>query len=280
MEKITSGRMLIALILAFAVFLGMEKALAQDFSDNSCILCHSKLSGPRGEPVKLLKQSIHQEVGTTCDSCHGGDPQDADLSWRAHKASPEAALKVGFIGKPSEEEIPEFCGKCHVTIKDNYLNSNHGAMGIPNCVTCHTSHSVQRTSLAKIRQEVCAMCHETPRGQVIEALIVEARHRLEQVSDLVEKYRAYLPSGVEDQLNSAQAQDATVGSVFHTFSMDNIKEQTESLKVKADTIAQEVEELKEELRNRKKIGVGILIFTLCAAAALFYYRKLLPIPHD
>ncbi len=280
MNRINPGRVLIFLAMVFLAVAWVGRAPATEIAESSCILCHSKLSGKAGEPVKLWKESIHQGVGTTCDACHGGDPKDADASWLAHGSSPEIARKIGFLGKPSEDDIPDFCGKCHMNIKDNYSESTHYAMGVPNCVTCHTAHSVKRPSLNGIQEKICSTCHDDSRGDVIGSMILSAQKKLGSVETSAEKYRPYLPSSVEDELNKADTENASLGTVFHTFSMDKIKTAAESLGKKVDTISSEIEQIKKELKKRKKIGIGILIFTLLTAAVLYYYRKLIPIPPE
>lgn len=280
MKRMISGEILLIFALVFLANLGAAPALAADSTESVCIQCHSTLSGSLGEPVKLWEKSLHKEVGTTCDACHGGDPKNADATWLAHKSSPEMARKLNFLGKPSETDIPRFCGKCHSNIKENFVGSAHAAMGVPNCVTCHTAHSVQRASLSKIKQEVCVTCHDDSRADRLESLIQGGRERLKHAADLVERYKAYLVPQVEDQLKKAEGEGADVRSIFHTFSMEKIKAEIESLNKKVDDIDLEIEKTKQELKRRKRIGLGALIFALGTAATLYYYRKSLPIPHE
>lgn len=280
MNRMISPSILLIVALLFLASSGAGRALAIDSFDSVCVKCHSTLSGPKGELVKLWEKSIHREVGTNCDACHGGDPKNADASWLAHKSSPEMARKIGFLGKPSEKDIPGFCGKCHSDIKDYFMGSAHAAMGVPNCVTCHTAHSVQRASLSKIKQEVCVTCHDDSRGDLIESLIVGGRERLDRAAALVEQYRVYLMPQVEEQLKKAEGESGDVASIFHTFSMEKIKTGVKSLNEKVDVLDSHLEKTKQELKRRKRIGVGVLIFTLGTAVALYYYRKSLPIPHE
>lgn len=280
MNRMISRGIFLIIALVFLTNSGIGRALAADPSESVCIQCHSSISGPKGAPVKLWEKSIHREVGTTCDACHGGDPRNADATWLAHEKSPEMARKIGFLGKPSEKDIPGFCGKCHSDIKENFVGSSHAAMGVPNCVTCHTAHSVQRASLSKIKQEVCVTCHDDSRGDLIESLIVGGRERLNRAAALAEQYRVYLMPQVEEQLKKAEGESGDVASIFHTFSMEKIKTGVKSLNEKVDVIDSQLDKTKQELKRRKRIGVGVLIFTLGTAVALYYYRKSLPIPPE
>ncbi len=86
---------------------------------NVCIDCHdSDLMKPEYKAIPAeWRKSWHYRNGVSCQDCHGGDPKDA-----ARSMTPQS----GFVGVPKPKEIPEFCGKCHLGIKENYLESGHG----------------------------------------------------------------------------------------------------------------------------------------------------------
>ena len=83
---------------------GANLLQVQDLSEeDQCIVCHQELEIlPEGYKI----YDVHLRNGLSCAGCHGGDPSsdDEDISM-----SPEN----GFIGVPSREDIPKFCGKCH-----------------------------------------------------------------------------------------------------------------------------------------------------------------------
>ena len=116
---------LIVLAVFSAIALHCGNAVAEDIV---CITCHSALPGKYSEPVKLWQGSIHAENGIACNACHGGDPKDAANAMKKER---------GFLGAPKYNDVPAFCGRCHVGVLKDYLASGHGralATGGPNCV--------------------------------------------------------------------------------------------------------------------------------------------------
>jgi formate dehydrogenase gamma subunit len=104
---------------------------------------------------------IHgQEQAATCLDCHG----DHSLKGAADPAS-----------EINPNNIAETCGKCHIEIKDEYLDSIHGRalqVGItdsPTCTGCHGEHQIlsphdpkSPTSPSHQAEETCARCHNDP----------------------------------------------------------------------------------------------------------------------
>ena len=126
----------------WATLLFFILALPAAAADNVCIVCHSS-DAMKPEFRKVYqewKESWHAQNNVSCNDCHGGDPKDG-----ANAMSPQR----GFLGKPQAAAVPEFCGKCHIGILKDYVESGHGkallAKGTgPNCVTCHQAHDVQK----------------------------------------------------------------------------------------------------------------------------------------
>ena len=88
----------------------------QQPEENFCIECHSsdKMKPEFLTLAEEWKASWHAQNGIACHDCHGGDPKDSSMSMSPHR---------GFVGKPSPAEVPEFCGKCHIGILKNYMES-------------------------------------------------------------------------------------------------------------------------------------------------------------
>ena len=150
---------MILLLLTALAFTTPAPAAAQE--EIVCIQCHGALTGKLGDPVKLWRGSIHAENGIACNDCHGGDPKDL-----VNAMSPSR----GFLGVPKEKDIPAFCGRCHVGVKNDYLQSAHGkalGKGGPTCVTCHGNHQVVKASLDIINEKRCTQCHSFERARII-----------------------------------------------------------------------------------------------------------------
>ena len=161
--------------VAFVIFplliilLNVGLALAED---TVCLQCHAGQPGHLSEPIGLWEMSIHKENGISCHDCHGGDPTDFAMAM-----SPER----GFVGVPTDQEIPAFCGKCHVGVKEDYDSSAHGqalGSGGPHCVTCHSNHKVEKASLDLINETSCSRCHEYGRAAEIKAALSDTDSRI------------------------------------------------------------------------------------------------------
>jgi len=144
-----------------------------------CVECHLALDDERvTPPAKLFADDVHAKAGFTCVFCHGGDPAAEDQEIAHDK-------KKGFIGKPTHQQIPEVCGKCHgdaAAMKQfnpslrtdqlsEYRTSGHGkklAQGdqdVAQCASCHGAHGIQQVkdtrspiSPGRVAQ-TCNGCH-------------------------------------------------------------------------------------------------------------------------
>ena len=126
---------------------------------NTCLICHSNLGGQLAVPTKPFPTDIHAEKGLTCASCHGGDPTSMDPKVSMSPAS-------GFRGKPSRQQVPNFCGRCHSdtaymhryspTVQTDqvaqYYTSRHGTLlregdpRVATCINCHSVHDIKLVS--------------------------------------------------------------------------------------------------------------------------------------
>jgi predicted CXXCH cytochrome family protein len=124
-----------------------------------CVVCHTQLEGTLASPVKASHGDVHASAALSCADCHGGDPSINDA---------EAAMSAarGFVGVPTHQQTPAFCGRCHsdaaymkrfnpaqrVDQQAEFATSNHGkrlAAGDANvatCTKCHGSHGIRRAN--------------------------------------------------------------------------------------------------------------------------------------
>ncbi|NIW78493.1 MAG: hypothetical protein GWN16_03120 [Calditrichae bacterium] len=145
---------------------------------DQCIICHQELEFL---PEDFSENDVHLTAGLSCAGCHGGDPKEADL---------EIAMseEAGFVGVPSKQEIPQFCGKCHSDISimrqfqpriptdqvEQYYTSVHGIklkegdQKVADCASCHTAHSIlpakdSRSTVHPLNVPLtCKKCHSDP----------------------------------------------------------------------------------------------------------------------
>jgi predicted CXXCH cytochrome family protein len=167
--KWASGPILIALLGAFA---------AGAAADDTCVTCHTELGGELGQPAEEVPSSVHGEAGLSCADCHGGDPGAEDMDEAMSPAK-------GYVGAPTREEVPHFCGKCHsserymrryrpripVDQEMAYWTSQHGIRlkggdkKVADCTSCHGWHTIRSVKDSKCEVYptnvpfTCGKCH-------------------------------------------------------------------------------------------------------------------------
>ena len=145
---------------------------------DSCLECHSQMTGDLQAPASAFQSSVHFQHGFTCAACHGGDPNSDD---------PEASMSKahGFVGVPLRTAVPKLCARCHsdpnfmrkynpserVDQNAEYATSVHGqhlAKGdarVATCIDCHGVHDIRTTRdpLSPVYPlnlpKTCAQCH-------------------------------------------------------------------------------------------------------------------------
>ena len=147
-------------------------------SQSTCLVCHSNLGGSLAAPTKPFPEDVHAGKGLTCASCHGGDPTSME-----EKVAMSAAK--GFRGKPSRQQVPEFCGRCHSNVSfmhqfnpsvktdqvSQYYTSLHGQQlrsgdqRVATCINCHSVHDIKLVSDPSAPvyplniPDTCGRCH-------------------------------------------------------------------------------------------------------------------------
>jgi predicted CXXCH cytochrome family protein len=124
---------------------------------DQCVACHVDLDERLSAPAKAMQSDdVHRQHGVSCSGCHGGDPTK-----EGKKSAMDPAK--GFVGVPSRQETPRFCGKCHsngeymrrydpagrTAQESEYSGSVHGKrlkqgdQKVAVCSSCHGSHGIK-----------------------------------------------------------------------------------------------------------------------------------------
>jgi len=250
--------LLLALATALPV-LAEESASAAP--QTVCLQCHGSQPGRLGEPVKLWHDSVHAANGISCHDCHGGDPTDFAMAM-----SPER----GFLGAPEANAIPEFCGRCHIGVKEDYLASKHGqalGKGGPQCVTCHSNHAVQRASLDLINEKSCTRCHTFARAaEIKQALSATDGLIAELESEMAKLHRV----GISVKAMQGEVFDLrnNFHRLFHTVDVEQVRKETDTFQTSLGAVKAKIAGINTELGERKMWG-GVAVALLVFAGLLF-----------
>ena len=235
---------------------------------NVCIDCHTSdlmKEDYRDIPADWRK-SWHYKNGVSCQDCHGGDPRDATRSMQ-----PES----GFVGVPKPKMVPEFCGKCHLGIKENYLESGHGkalkttGKG-PNCVTCHHSHDVQKADINLINEKLCAVCHTYDRAREMKAALLLTEQKINTIDRDLKTLKSGLIATQDEEKGLFQTQ-AEYRTLFHTVDVKLVQDRTGEFAKKLAVINAQAQKGFQELKFRQDlavlfmlifVGLGITIFLI------------------
>jgi predicted CXXCH cytochrome family protein len=168
------------IVVSMFLIATLAPAVAAADAADSCITCHSQLTGDAAQPAQLFLKDVHHDAGVSCADCHGGDP---------HDATPDAmSTAKGFRGKPERTAIPQLCARCHSDPAymrrfnprlrtdqfSEYLTSVHGQRlkqgdtKVAVCIDCHGAHGILPVSNPQAPvyptnvPQTCARCHADP----------------------------------------------------------------------------------------------------------------------
>jgi hypothetical protein len=231
-----------------------------------CLTCHATLAEAYSRPVTLWRGSIHAGNGIACNDCHGGNPADA-----ANAMNPEQ----GFLGVPPEEEIPAFCGRCHVGVLKDYLSSQHGqalGSGGPTCVTCHGSHQIVKATLEIISEQLCSRCHSFERARLIKMTMGVIDGKITSLDTRITslKHEGIAVDRLEKGLFAARNR---FHSLFHTVDIQVVERESEHIKAELKPLEEALREIDETHRKRRIVGVFVLLGALFLALSAYLLRK-------
>jgi hypothetical protein len=231
-----------------------------------CIQCHAALPEKYSQPVKLWKGSVHEENGIVCNACHGGDPKDAPNAMKTER---------GFLGAPRYNDVPVFCGRCHVGVLKDYLASAHGralAKGGPNCVVCHGSHQIIKASLELINEKSCSRCHSFERAKLIRGAMQETEAIIVTIDARIKAFKQ-VGTDTERMEKELFSTRNSFHSLFHNVDVKKVTEESARIKSELKKIETALSALDEQKERRKMIGAVVVAAALVAALLAHLLRK-------
>jgi hypothetical protein len=262
-----NAMMIRSVVTGLAILVAMAMACGPVHADDIvCITCHGALPGKYGEPVKLWKGSIHDENGIACNACHGGDPKDAANAMKKER---------GFLGAPKYNDVPAFCGRCHVGVLKDYLVSGHGralATGGPNCVVCHGNHQIARASLELINEKACSRCHSYERAKLIRGAMQETEGIIVALDARIAAYKQ-LGTDTDRLEKELFAQRNRFHSLFHNVDVKRVTAESAQIQAELMKLDTTLKGLDEQGRKRKLFGAIAVAGALLAAVLAHFLRK-------
>lgn len=234
--------------------------------DTVCIQCHGGQEGRLGEPVAQWRSSVHAANGISCHDCHGGDPTDFAMAMNPDR---------GFVGVPEYNGVPDFCGRCHLGVKDDYLASAHGQaldMGGPQCVLCHGNHAIQLATIDLINEDSCSRCHSYDRAVNVKQVISATEATLTELETSVAALHR-VGIDVERLKEDLFAQRNGFRRLFHTVALEKIKRQKAEFDENLAATKDQVSAFENEIGQRKLVGGGIVLLLLLGGCVALLIRR-------
>jgi len=181
----------------------------------------------------------------------------------------------GFLGVPEYDEVPAFCGRCHLGVREDYEKSAHGLAlkrGGPQCVICHGNHEVQRASIDLINEESCSRCHSYERAAKVKVAISQTEENFQMLEDhLGGLHRLGIDTKrFEGQLFSLRNE---FRRLFHTVNVEKMEAATAGVATNLGKIKKGVGEIDAELSQRKMVGALIVILLVVGGCVAMLIRK-------
>jgi nitrate/TMAO reductase-like tetraheme cytochrome c subunit len=232
---------------------------------SACLQCHAS-EGMKAEYRRLTdewRQSWHFENGVSCHDCHGGDPNDSEMAMSHQR---------GFVGRPKPQDVPQFCGKCHVGIVNRYLQSGHGkalkSSGTgPNCVTCHGAHNIQKANIDIINEKLCSRCHSYERAKIMKQALFATEAKMQIVEKRLEDLKTMGVYTDRDDRNLFNTQ-AEYRTLFHSVDVSLVKKMTDQFTGRLDVIEKKIQDTYRELTFRRNFSAFLMLLFVSLAVVL------------
>ncbi len=235
-----------------------------------CIGCHdSEMMEPRLRSIPAKwKKSWHYRNDVSCHDCHGGDPKDAMMSMLPER---------GFVGKPKYKNVPEFCGKCHIGILNNYLKGIHGRAlkfyGVgPNCVICHGSHDIRKADIDIINEDLCTRCHSYERAKDMKQALSLSEEKIKSIGEDISKLKraGVFTERLDKNLFSIHA-DFRI--LFHSVDISLVKQNANKFIIRLDKLDKQIKEINYELKFRKNFSAFLMFVFICIGVVMYTLSK-------
>lgn len=270
------SRWVLCLILVLVILVGggSRRPWAQEAEIGSCQECHLKEKEKKlRDPVQDWQKSVHAAHQVSCDGCHGGNP-------KARTKETAKSTKNGYLGKPEEEQVPDFCGQCHSTERESFLKGPHGealkaGTDAPSCTVCHGFHNVKPPSLKRIiTEDDCSDCHDFDNSKKVKQGLMRINDRVKKANLLLaEVWRKGM--SVDPMRRDLRGVKEEVVKLVHEMSVNRTIQQEKQLTSLMEKIGENLSRLDREANHRRFVGMISIGFLLVTLAVAIGYRRTL-----
>jgi hypothetical protein len=246
----------------------------------TCGRCHANAEYMKGygiptDQAEKYAQSVHADAllkkqdlsAPTCNDCHGN-----------HGAAPPGIAAVANV-----------CGTCHARQSELFSSSPHksafDALGISDCVACHSNHEVRHPSdesIGTTSQSVCVKCHDSGEAGFLAA---ETMHqRMHELDGKIVKAEQVLGqaarAGMEvsrPRFELTSARDGLINArvVIHSFNPEALDKVIAPSMAVAEKARRSGEDALNELQFRRKgLAVSLLIIALAVMSIYLKIRQI------
>lgn len=237
---------------------------------SACIECHtSDIMTPALRSIpEEWQRSWHAQNDVSCHNCHGGDPKDPSMAMSHVR---------GFVGKPKDAEVPGYCGKCHIEIMKNYLESGHGKVlktigKGPNCVTCHGSHSIQKATIDIINEQLCTSCHSYERAKIMKQALFLTEKKMGEIEMSLRMLKSEGLYTAEEE-RALFSTEVKFRALLHTVDVNLVKDSTDEFTKKLEGIEENIQLNFTELKFRRNFSTFILLVFACLAIVVGMFSR-------
>jgi mono/diheme cytochrome c family protein len=272
------------LFIAFIFLIVPAGAVGLDALNNSCITCHENVTAKKAsDNYQRWSDSVHSSYFVTCDACHGGN-QNVNSEAEAHSSMKNVTDPQSPI---YFKNIPETCGKCHITEFEHFRNTMHyerlrAESSAPSCATCHQPHSFKVLKASEL-SSLCSACHNEKDMPSFANVPNDAKLALEMSDELQNeimnltnsisdaKAKGMDVSSAQKDLDKATFVMKDVPSLWHSF---NLKAFDTQIQTGIETVKKGQNELRRVEPTVPPVpGIGI-VTVLGIIITLYIIRKL------
>jgi hypothetical protein len=263
-----SAILILISVLFFSIIAAAENKPDDKTSPDYCLECHSGLTGKLKTTVDDWEKSVHSTAEIGCSRCHGGDPAINDKL--------KAKRTKNFIGRPGRAESIDFCGRegCHSSTISQLKRGPHyiaaAKKAYLNCVDCHGSHMVEKSSIQLIKVENCVQCHKADYSKQIIETVATIDKGIADTENLIAELKSKHAdlSTIESRLSETRSM---FHQLVHVFSNEDMNSTKKIIELDVENIASDSRLKLSQLKRLDILYLLMVTFTMAIVLGISAY---------